>query len=111
MFNALMVVAVVGLGLVGLAWLLAYGARTVGAAVFEEMKDADDHEHSLSVARARRCEGVEPARASGGASALSPLSAAESRYAGERDPTIGVDVARAEVRERVRRYNQREVRR
>lgn len=91
-------------------WAIAYASRAVNRSMFE---DRDDHELalSLSAARARRREGVGPAGAPGTTPAVSPLSAAESRYAGRRDDTIGVDMARAEVRERIRRYNTREMRR
>lgn len=65
----------------------------------------DDQEAPMPVPRARGREG-DAGRPAGGA--VPPVSA---RQPGPRDPVIGLDQARAEVRERIRRYNQREVRR
>lgn len=81
--------------------LFVYASSTVSRSTFEEMSD---HELALSAEGARRRE-ADARRQAGGA-----MPAVPARERGPRDPAIGVDQARAEVRERVRRYNQREVR-
>ena len=89
-------------------WAIAYAGRAVNRSMFE---DSHDHELALSLARSRRCVAVGegPTRsASAGGAAVHPLLAAQP---GPRDPVIGLDAARAEVRERIRSYNSREVRR
>lgn len=85
----------------GLAvWVFIKACADVTHSMFEER---DDHELAMSAERARRRE-ADAARAAGGA--VPALSARES---GPRDPAIGVDQARAEVRARIHRYNRREV--
>lgn len=100
--------ALVGAGIFvvpcGLVALFIYASSVVSDNYFE----GDDDVPALSAERARRREG-DPQRIDLGA--LSTLPAAERRREPPRDPAIGVDQARAEVRERIRRYNQREVRR
>src|SRR5689334_967501 len=98
MFAALMVTGVIVLG-TGLAWAIVYGGSRQ-----EAIDDSFDHELSLSLAGARRRQ-ADAARAAGGAVPTVP-----ARESGPRDPSIGVDQARADVRERIHRYNRREVR-
>jgi hypothetical protein len=90
------------LAVVGVLALMAYGSRMVHQSMFQE--DSHDHELSLSLARARRRE-ADTGRPAGGA-----MPAVPAREPGPRDPVIGIDQARAEVRERIHCYNTREVR-
>lgn len=86
----------------GATWAFIKACSDVTHSMFEER---DDHELALSAEGARRRE-ADARRQAGGA-----MPAVPARERGPRDPAIGVDQARAEVRERIRRYNQREVRR
>jgi hypothetical protein len=101
--------ALIGLGGLGalllslLVWALVYASGAVSTAVYEGDAERDDHELALSAQRARRRE-ADAARAAGGA-----VPALSAREPGPRDPAIGVDQARAEVRARIHRYNRREV--
>jgi hypothetical protein len=98
---ALMIVGgVVCCGLVG---LFIYASSVVSNHFFEGDDELSDHELALSAQRARRRE-ADAARSAGGA-----VPALPAREPGPRDPTIGVDQARAEVRARIHRYNRREV--
>jgi hypothetical protein len=90
------VVVVVG---TALAWAIVYGGSRQ-----EAVDDSFDHELALSLAGARRRD-ADAARAAGGA-----VPALSAREQGSRDPSIGVDQARADVRERIHRYNRREMR-
>lgn len=103
-----LIAALAVMGLV-LTLFFIYASSKVSHAVF----DGDDDDDPLVVAN-----GLPPARASGrvvvGPAATSgadvpPVLPPQS--GARRDETIGVDQARAEVRERIHRYNTREVRR
>lgn len=83
----------------GLVALFVYASSVVSDNFFEGDDERSDHELALSAQRARRRE-ADAARAAGGA-----VPALSAREQGPRDPAIGVDQARAEVRERIRRYN------
>lgn len=98
MVTALMVVGVLVVG-TGLAWAIVYGGNMHGRRLEE------DHEYALFLERARRRE-VDAGRPAGGA-----MPALPAREPGPRDPTLGVDQARVEVRERIHRYNTRGVKR
>jgi len=92
---ALGVVVVCGVAV----WVFIKACSDVTHSICEER---DDHELALSAQRARiRLANEERA-------ALAAVLAV--RTAEPRDPTIGVDQARAEVRARIHRYNNREVR-
>jgi hypothetical protein len=97
MFEAALILGVVVVG-TGLAWAIVYGGSR------HSRHAEDDHEYALSLERARRREG-DAARAAGGA-----VPAVPAREPGPRDPAIGIDQARADVRARIHRYNRREVR-
>jgi hypothetical protein len=85
-------------------WAIAYAfSRTAHRSMFE---DSNDHELALSLARSR--QRVAMAQRPAGGAGLHAVPAAQP---GPRDPVIGLDAARAEVRERIHRYNSREVRR
>ena len=77
-----------------------------GEVSHDEEAERDDHELYLSVEGARRRE----AAARSGAAPGGAVPAVSARQPGPRDPVLGVDQARHEVRERVQRYNAREVR-
>jgi hypothetical protein len=85
----------------GLVALFIYASSVVSNHYFEGNDELSDHELALSAERARRRE-ADAARAAGGA-----VPALPAREPGPRDPTIGVDQARAEVRARIHRYNRR----
>lgn len=107
MSTALMWGAALLFGL-GVTCAFVYASSKVSRAVF----DGDDDD-DLVVAN-----GLPPARTSGrvvlgtrtgGGAGLHAVPASQS--GARRDDTLGVDQARAEVRERIRRYNAREVKR
>jgi hypothetical protein len=88
------------LGVVALS-IAALASFIYACAVISTPRSEEDHEYAVSLARARRREG-DAARAAGGA-----VPALSAREQGPRDPAIGVDQARAEVRARIHRYNRR----
>lgn len=89
------------LGALAVLLLFVYASSIVSENIFEG--DSHDHELALSLSRAR-------ARVADGAGpALPQVLALLAPIEGPRDPVIGIDVARAEVRERIHRYNSREV--
>jgi hypothetical protein len=98
---ALMIVG--GVVCCGLVALFIYASSVVSNHFFEGDDALSDHELALSAQRARRRE-ADATRAAGGA-----VPALSAREQGPRDPAIGVDQARAEVRARIHRYNRREV--
>jgi hypothetical protein len=91
------------LGLIAIS-IAAVAFFIYACAVTSTPHPEEDHEYSLSLAGARRRE-ADATRAAGGA-----VPALSAREPGPRDPAIGVDQARAEVRARIHRYNRREVR-